>query len=373
MPSDSRAVRITPVRSPRRFLDLQRPFYRGDPDYVPPLTLSDRWQVDPRKNPFFEHAEASFVMATRDGDPVGRISAVRDRLHDEFHGDRIGFFGHFEAADQAAAHALLDHASSWLRERGATALRGPVDLSTNYRCGLLLEGGEPGPPTVMMSYNPPHYLGYLESYGLEKAKDLLALLMERRVATPERFDRIVGRIQQRTGAVIRPFDMKRFSKELEIVWALYNKIWERNWGFVPMSEGEFLRSGKELKLVAVPELLTIVEIEGRPVAFALDIPDVNVGTKACDGRLLPFGWWKFLAAMKRSDKSRVVTLGVLPEFRKSGIDGLLLHYYVHNGPRLGYPYCEASWILEDNVEMIRVLESLGGREIRRYRVFEKGL
>ena len=310
-------------------------------------------------------------MATRGGQPVGRISAVRDQLHDDFHGDRIGFFGHFEAADQAAAHALLDHASAWLRERGATALRGPVDLSTNYRCGLLLAGGTPGPPTVMMPYNPPHYLDYLESYGLTKAKDLLALLMERRVSNPERFDRFVARVRRRTRAVIRPFDMKRFTQELEVVWALYNQIWERNWGFVPMTEGEFMRSGKELKLVAVPGLLTIVEIDGEPVAFALDIPDANVGTKACNGRLLPFGWWKFLAAMKRNDKARFITLGVLPEYRKSGIDGLLLHYYVHTARDLGYPDAEAGWILEDNHEMMRALENMGGREIRRYRVFEK--
>jgi len=225
----------------------------------------------------------------------------------------------------------------------------------------------------MMPYNPPRYLDDLESYGLTKAKDVLALLLERRVATPERFDRLVDRVRQRTGAVIRPFDMKCFRQELETVWTLYNKIWERNWGFVPMTEGEFLRSGMELKLVAIPELLTIVEIEGEPVAFALNIPDVNVGAKACNGRLLPFGWWKFLRAMKHNDKTRVVTLGVLPEHRKSGIDGLLLHYYTYTGPDLGYPWCEASWILEDNHEMIRVLKSLGARETRRYRIFQKAL
>jgi len=186
-------------------------------------------------------------------------------------------------------------------------------------------------------------------------------------------DNLVERIRRRTGAVIRPFDMKRFGQELETVWALYNRIWERNWGFVPMTEGEFLRSAKEFKLVAVPELLVIAEIDGQPVGFALDIPDVNVGTKACNGRLLPFGWWKFLRAMKTNHKGRMLTLGVVPEYRKSGIDGLLLDYYVHNGQRFGYPDCEASWILEDNHEMLRVLESLGGWEIRRYRVFEKAL
>jgi len=364
-------VEVSAVHAPGRFLDLQREFYTGDPHYVPPLS-ADRWQVDPRRNPFFERADASFLVAKRDGRLAGRISAVRNHVHDEFHGDRVGFFGHFEATDEVAAHALLDAAAAWLRARGATALRGPVDLSTNYRCGLLI-GGEPGPPVLMMPHNPPAYRGYLESYGLRKAKDLLALMLSRSAGTPDRFYRLVDRIRQRTGAVIRPFNMKRLDHELDTVWRLYNTIWERNWGFVPMSRGEFMRSAKELRQFAVPELLVIVEVAGEPAAFALCLPDVNVAIRACGGRLLPFGWWKFLRTLKRIDRCRVVTLGVHPEHRKSGLDALLLHYFYVTAPPMGYPDCEASWILEDNREMVRVLQSLGGREYRRYRVFEKAL
>lgn len=372
MPRPPGTIAVRPAPSPRRFLDVPRLFYRGDPHYVPPMSVFDAWQVDPKKNPFFDHAEGAFWIAECGGHPIGRISAVRDRLHDEFHGDRIGFFGHFEAVDEEAAHILLDHAASWLRDRGATALRGPVDLSTNYRCGLLVDG-EPGPPVLMMPYNPPIYREYLEGYGLEKAADLLALLLVDDTATKERFDRVAEKIVKRTGAVIRPFRMKHFDEEIATVWELYNKIWERNWGFVPMTEAEFKRSARELKLIAVPEFLTIVEVEGKPIAFALNVPDANVAIKACDGRLLPFGWWKFLAARKKIDRTRVVTLGVLPEYRKNGIDALLLHYYAHANAAHGYPHCEASWILEDNVEMLRPLESLGARPYRRYRIFEKPL
>jgi GNAT superfamily N-acetyltransferase len=372
MPSDPAPIVVRSARSPRSFLDLQRRFYRGDPCYVPPLTAFDAWQVDVRRNPFFAHAEGAFFVAERNGAPVARASAVRDELHDRFHGDRVGFFGHFEAADRAAAHAILAHAEGWLRARGATVLRGPVDLSTNYRCGLLIEG-EPGPPVVMMPYNPPAYHEWLESYGLAKAKDLLALMLEERLATPERFDRLAERIRARTRAQIRPFDMRRFRSELEIVWALYNKAWERNWGFVPMTEAEFMRSAKELKPIAKRELLSIVEIDGQPVAFALNIPDVNVAVRACGGRLLPFGWWKFLRALRRTTRTRVLTLGVHQGHRKNGLDALLLHYYRHKNPELGYPQCEASWILEDNHEMLRVLRSLGARDYRRYRIFEKRL
>ncbi|MEM7205128.1 MAG: GNAT family N-acetyltransferase [Planctomycetota bacterium] len=367
------AIRFSAARSPRAFLDAQRAFYDGDPHYVPPLTMAETWQVDRKKNPFFRHADAEFWLAERGGEVVGRVSAVRNHLHDDFHGDRVGFFGHFEARDEGAAHALLDHAKAWLAARGATAMRGPVDLSTNYRCGVLLPGGEPGPPVVMMPYNPPSYVEWLESYGLAKAKDLLALMLVSYTATAERFERLIARITQRTGAVIRQVDLRRFDRELDILWDLYQRIWNRNWGFVPMLEDEFRRSSTELKLIARRELLVIVEIEGKPVAFGINVPDVNVGIAACNGRLLPFGWWKLFRAMKKVDRTRVLLLGVVPEHRKSGLDALLLHHYYVNNPGVGCPHCEASWILEDNAEMLRVLVSLGGHEYRRYRIYETPL
>src|SRR5262245_33889956 len=155
------ALTIAPLRHAARFLDLQRQFYRGDPHFVPVLTAGEAWQIEPRKNPYFAHAEAEFFVARRGPRVVGRISAARDRLHDEFHGDRTGFFGHFEAADAAVAAALVQTAADWCRQRGATVLRGPIDLSTNYKCGLLV-AGEPGPPVLMMPHNPPHYAQWLE-------------------------------------------------------------------------------------------------------------------------------------------------------------------------------------------------------------------
>ncbi len=372
MASRQGGITIRPLRSPRAFLDAQRHFYHGDPHFVPPLAFADAWQVDRRRNPFFADAEADFSIARRGRELVGRISAVRNFAHDRFHGDRIGFFGHFEATDREAAHALLAHAEQWLEAHGATAVRGPVDLSTNYRCGLLVDG-DPGPPMMMMPYNPPWYAEWIEGFGFAKAKDLLALLLEARTATPERFERVAERIRERTGARIRPARMSRWREELDLLWRLYNRIWERNWGFVPMSEGEFRRAARDLKPIAVPELITFVEIDGQPVAFAINVPDANAMVQACNGRLLPFGWWRFLRARKRVRRTRVLTLGVLPEHRKMGLDALLLHYYQRVNPELGYPECEANWILEDNRDMLRVLYSLGAREYRRYRVFEKSL
>ncbi|MEO6593376.1 MAG: N-acetyltransferase, partial [Planctomycetota bacterium] len=280
-------VSIRAVPQPARFLDLQRAFYRGDPHYVPPITSGEAWQVDPRKNPFFRHAEAGFFAAFLGDRCTGRISVARDRLHDEFHGDRIGFFGHFEAADETTALALLEHASEWCKQRGAASLRGPVDLSTNYRCGLFVEG-DPGPPVVMMPHNPPHYAQWLEHFGLRKAKDLLALHVTGDSLDLRRVDRIAEHLRKKTEASMRPLDMKRFDAECDVLWDLYHRIWERNWGFVPMSQEEFLAQARDLKRVAHPALMHIAEIGGDPVGFVVALPDVNVGARACNGRLLPF-------------------------------------------------------------------------------------
>ncbi len=364
--------RIRPPRSPRRFLAAQRAFYRGDPDYVPPIVATEAWQVDPRRNPFFTRAEADFALAERDGRVTGRISAVRNAVHDEFHGDRVGFFGHFEATDRESATALLDHAAGWLAARGATSIRGPIDLSTNYRCGLRI-AGEPGPPVMMMPHNPPHYAAWLEHWGLAKVKDVVALMMNSAECDVTRFDRLAGRIAQRTGARIRPVQLRRFDTEIDTVWRLYHRIWEKNWGFVPMLEDEFRRSARDMVHIAHRDLLVFVEVEDEPVAFAVCLPDANAGARACGGRLWPLGWWRFLRAIKATPRARVLTLGVVPEHRKTGLDVLLLRYLFYTAPGVGYPLVEASWILEDNHRMLSVLDTLGGREYQRYRIFERAL
>jgi len=367
--SDLELRRIT---SARQYLDLQRGFYRDDPDYVPPITAAEAWQLDPQKNPFFQHAEFEPLAAFVDGRCVGRISVCRDRLHDEFHGDRVGFFGHFEATDEATAHLLLAHAEDWARKRCATSLRGPVDLSTNYRCGLFVEG-QPGPPVMMMPHNPPEYATWIESYGLQKAKDLLALYGTEHSLDRRRMDKLTARIEQRTGIRVRRVDLKRFDDECRVLWDLYERIWEQNWGFVPMTEAEFLAQAKDLKKVAHPSLLHIAEKDGEPVGFVLALPDTNVGAKACNGRLLPFGWWKFLRAMRHKHLIRVLTLGALAEYRKTGLDMLLMNKVTSDGIDAGFGAVEASWILEDNRDMLGPLESLGCAPYRRYRIYERPL
>lgn len=366
-----RDVDVRPCDSPSRFLRAAARFYQDDPHWVPPMLATDTAKVDVRRNPFFEHAEGALWLAWRGAEIVGRISACRDRLHDDFHEDRVGFFGHFEAADEAAAHALLATAKQWLGTRGASTLRGPIDFSTNYRCGLLIEGAS-GPPFVMMPHNPPEYADWLVSFGLTKAKDLIALLMLAENLDLSRMDRMMDRIRARTPVRTRRLDPKRFAAEIDLIWRLYNKIWERNWGFVPMSRAEFLAEAKELKLVLRTELTVIVEREsdGEPIAFAIGIPDINRAAKACGGRLFPFGWWHFLREMRRANTFRTITLGVVPEVRATGIDALLLRTLIAQGLDAGFFTCEASWILEDNLGMLRPLQAIGGKIHRRYRIFE---
>ncbi|MBI5850232.1 MAG: N-acetyltransferase [Planctomycetes bacterium] len=367
-------IRIEECTSARRFLAAQADFYRDDPHWVPPLHWTDRKKVDVRRHPFFAHGEGALWLAHRDGELVGRASAARDFEHDRFHGERQGTFGHFEARDEACAHALLRHARSWLVARGAHVMRGPIDFSTNYRCGLLVAGDE-GPPVVMMPHNPLRYATWLETFGLRKSKDLLALDLVAERLDMRRYDRLVERVLERTPVRPRRLDLRRFASEIDLVWQLYNRIWERNWGFVPMSREEFVAEARELKSVLVPDLTVILErtSDGQPVAFAIGVPDVNVGIRACRGRLFPFGWLRLLRAMRGVHAFRTITLGVVPELRGTGIDAVLLRQLIAQGLAAGYTRCEASWILEDNVGMLRPLLAAGGREYRRYRVYESTL
>lgn len=370
-PAPRNAIAIEALRDPARFLDAQRAFYRHDPNYVPPLTLGEKWTVDPRQNPFFEHATVEFFVSREHGRITGRISVCRDRLHDEFHGNRVGFFGHFEAEDERTARALLDHAAQWLREHGAESMRGPINLSTNYMCGLLVEG-EPGPPVLMMPHNPTSYRTWFEAWGLEKAKDLLALWVDGRDIDLPRLDRIATHIRRKLGATMRSVDLKNWDREVQMMWNLYNRIWERNWGFVPMSKGEFLRQAKDLKSLAHPALMHVAEVAGEPVGFVVGLPDANLAIRKARGRLLPFGWFHLLRA-HRTHRIRVITLGSLPEHRGNGLPTLLLHEVIFRGIANGFTACEASWILEDNRDMLGPLEKLGHKCYRRYRIFEKKL
>lgn len=368
-------VSVAPVASPRGlrdFVTLPWRLYRGDPNWVPPLIGEEHKLLDPtRGNPFYRHAVIALFLA-RDGtgEPVGRIAALENRAHNDFHGDRVGFFGFFECADDPeVARALVGAARDWLRPRGLALVRGPVNPSTNDTCGTLVEGFD-SPPVFMMTYNPPHHDALLRGCGLSKAMDLLAYYLSTRVMPLDRLERLARRLAGRMDARVRPIDLGRFRDEVRTIRRVYNRAWSRNWGFVPMTEEEFDYAAEGLRGVVVPDLVLIAEVGGEPAGFALALPDLNRAIRHADGRLFPFGWWKVLRAKRDIHTLRVLTLGVVPERQAGGLGGLLYCELARRGAARGMPEGEMSWVLETNTLMNRAMETLGARVYKRYRIYE---
>ncbi len=369
---DDQVLPVEGSRALRTFVDLPRMLYQGDPNFVPPLTGEEVKKLDPGKNPFFRHARAAFWILWRKGRPAGRISASRDRTYDEFHGEEAGFFGHFEAPDEEGARLLLETAREWLRREGARFVRGPVSLSTNYTCGLLVEGFD-GPPVVDMPYNPPSYAGWIESQGFTKAKDLLSLLIDEKEVGGNPLQELAEKVRRRTPVRLRPLDKKDFRGEIEGIRNIYNEAWSENWGFVPLDREEFQFLAHSFKPLADPDLCPIAEVEGEPVGFALLIPDVNPAIRACRGRLLPFGFLPFLWTLRKVKMARVILLGVKKAFRHRGIEALLIDHVFRKGLAKGFHRADLSWILEDNRAMLRPLIKIGARVWRRFRIYQSPL
>ncbi len=328
------------------------------------------------RNPFFEHGEAEYFLAERDGEVLGRLAAISNRLHNETHDDRVGFFGFFECVDdQAVADALLAAAAGWCRERGHDVLRGPASFSVNDECGLLVDGFE-APPTLMMPHNPRYYVRLLEGAGFVKAKDLWVYqggTEERYIPVPERLARATELIRQRLGITIRPLNMKDFEGEVERIKALYNAAWEKNWGFVPMTDREIDHLAEQFRPVVIPELVPIAEKDGRMIGFGITLPDLNVvfrGNRS--GRIFPV-ILKVLWALKtrRIRRARILLLGILPEYRGKGVDAMLYHWiWTKSGERRIY-WGEAGWILEDNPAMNAGLEKMTFRVYKTYRLYDR--
>ena len=356
------------------FIRLPWRIYAGDKDWVPPLLASERKTLDPARNPFWRRAEAAHFLLERDGQPAGRISAIVNRAHNEFHGDKTGFWGFFECPNDAeAAGALFDRAAAWLRERGMTRMLGPANPSLNDPCGLLVDGFGL-PPFVMMTYNRPYYVALTEGAGFAKAMDLFAYLILHNDLNREKIDRVSRMVKERGSVTIRAVNPSRFEEELATVRDIYNDAWEKNWGFVPMSDEEMRFAAREMKPILLPELAYIAERDGRPVAFSIALPDINHALKKCDGSLWPFGWWHFLRFnLRRIPTFRLLALGVRRECQNLGIGTLFYQKYMDEGLRLGYYAAELSWILEANEPMNRAIRLTGAKRYKTYRLYERPL
>ena len=352
------------------FLKLPWQIYQGNPNWVPPLLSEVRETLDTQKNPFWEHARRELFLARKDGKPAGRIAAIVDDNHNRFHQEETGFFGFFECIDDFdVAKILWDEAKNWLKAQGMKKLRGPVNPSMNDECAFLLEGFDL-PPTIMMPYTQRYYLDLAEKYGFKKAKDLYALLKMAKDGIPERIERMVTAIKKKTSVTIRPFNMKNYEQDIQHLKDIYNSAWERNWGFVPMTDKEMDLTAKKLKQLADPDLVLFAEIDGKPVGLTVTIPDYNQVLIHLNGRLGPIEMLKFLYYRKKITGVRSLIGGVKKEFRNTGIIAVLYYQTEKNAAGKGYQWCELGWNLEDNDLINQFDIAIGGRIYKKYRIYE---
>ncbi|MFL6276740.1 MAG: N-acetyltransferase [Blastocatellia bacterium] len=378
----AKPLEVKPARAAReqkQFLDLPYRLHRHQSHWIAPLRMAQKDLLDTTRHPFYKTADVEKFLAYRGGRVVGRIMAVLNRAHNEFHGERAGFFGFFEVEeDYEAAAALLDSARRWLAERGAEVMRGPVNPSTNYECGLLVEGFDLD-PTLMMVWNPRYYGEFLERYGLHKAADMYAYdISASYFNVSDKLKRVAERLQTKDRIRVRAVNLKDFKREVEIVRRVYNDAWSRNWGFVPVTDEEFEHLGKDLKQLVDPRVVLIAEqeVEGReprPIGFLLAVPDLNRALKKLRGRLLPFGLLKLLWHSRKIDTIRIITMGVIREFQSMGAGAIFLKEIYDRAPAAGFPSGEMSWVLENNLMMNRAAELIGGRRTKTYRIFEMPL
>jgi hypothetical protein len=368
-------VTVASPRDLRRFVDLPWQIYneKDHPQWVPPLRLTVLDALN-RKKPFYKDADRELFLAVRDGRLVGRIAAIENRTHNRFHNDRVGFWGFFESIDdQEVVDRLFAAAGGWLAGRKLDVMRGPVMPSTNYDCGLLIDGFDVE-PTFMTPWNPPSYARMIECTGQAKVKDLVAYFIpmaDDSFELPPAFAAVAARAQRKTGLTFRDLDLKRWDAELELCWDVYNSAWEDNWGFVPMTKEEFIVMAKDLKPLLIPQFAFMAEVGGKPAGFMLIVPDFNQVLKRIkSGRLFPTGAIKLLLGKSALRSGRVMALGIKREFRTGSIFPLFVYESFRRGKAYGAVGAEASWILEDNELLLAPLKAIGLKEYRRWRIYD---
>ena len=359
-----------------RFLQVPYAIYRDDPHWVAPL-LMDLKKVFTDTNPLFEHAAMQLWVARQDGRDVGRIAAIVDDHHNRVRQDHTAFFGFFESVqDAAVTQRLFEAAFAWARERGLRHMLGPMNPTSNDDCGLLVDGFD-GPPVIMMTYNPRYYADFIAAEGFRKAKDLIAFHIDVAKCPLERLGRLADKVRKRHPELtFKAVRRKTLEADLGKIKEVYNAAWEDNWGFVPMTDAEVNFLAARLKPLLLEGLVWVAETATEPIAFMLAAPDFNIPLKALRGRLLTprlFGFLPYLLGWKYPPRCRVLTLGVKGKYRNKGLEAVMLTEGFKTGIQVGFREAEASWILEDNTAMCRLLETFGGRAYRTYRLYEREL
>jgi GNAT superfamily N-acetyltransferase len=364
---------LSPGRDFTAFLEFPYELYRDDPLWVPPLRR-DVKALFSDKNPFWHHAERALFLARREGRVVGRVAAIKDEEYVKFAGEAVGYFGFFECVDdEEVAGALWDAATAWLRDRGLTKVIGPMNPSTNDECAFLAEGHD-RPPYLMMSHTPPYYIRLADAYGFRPARDLFAYLTQINRDSQKRLERVAARARERNpGITVRHADLRDFASEVQLIRQIYARAWDDNWGFVPPTYEEFEHIAVSLKSLVVPELVPIAFMDGDPAGFIMTVPNYNEVLIKMGGRLGPVSLFKFLTGKRKIRGMRLMLFGICPEYRKRGIDAVLIGKHLRDALDLGYTECEMSWILEENDLTQAAAKMMGGWPYKRYRIYEKEL
>jgi GNAT superfamily N-acetyltransferase len=372
------SLEVRPVSSRAdlmRFIRLPWRIHRSHERWIPPLVWERKQFLDKKKNPYFEHAEADYFIAWRGKDPVGRITAMVDRQFNDYHDWKWGTFGFFECLDDPeAAKALVETADRWVRERGCDRLVGPMDFTMNDEVGILIEGFDLR-PMLKQPWHPPYYQGLMEDgAGLTKAQDLLMWNLEvsDRSSVLPIIDELAEQVESKHGIQIRHMRKKDMEAEVRRFVEVYNAAWSKNWGFVPISEAEMKQTAKDMKLIIDEDWLWVAETkEGETVGVALTIPDFNQAIEKANGRLLPFGWAKMLWQKRKIDRVRVGFLGVKPEYQHTGVAAKFYVEHFETASWKPQDGGEMGWILESNDAMNRGMEAMGGRVVKKYRLYER--
>lgn len=372
-------VQIVPVQSKKQlaqFIDLPHDLYAKDPNYVPELFIAQQDLLSAKKHPFFKHSQAQAFLAFKGDKLVGRILAIWNNNHNTFNNVLEGQFGFFESInDQEVATKLLETAEHWVKEKGGHTIVGPINLTTNDTCGLLIDGFD-RPPMAMMPYNPPYYIDLITHAGFADKVDLRAYYVTTSTASQRSvllLDRLEERLK-RSGIILRQINLKDFANEAKKIKQVYNKAWDKNLGFVPMTDEEFDHTAKDLKMIVDPKYCIVAEKDNEVIGFALGIPNINeVLIKVKRGRLLPFGIFKLLFGLKKIKTLRVLMLGVIAGYRKLGIEACLYGRIIKNAIPSGIEAAECSWMLDHNYMMNHAIEQINADLYKRYRLYEKAL
>lgn len=372
--SSSGVTIVTTDAERKEFVEFLYTHYKNDLYFVPPLRMDQKKLISTEKNPFFENAEIALFVAEHNGKPAGRISAVVDHRFNEHHNEQTGFFGFFECIDhQPTSDLLFRVAEDWLRDKGMKKVLGPASPGMMDTIGVLVDGFEKY-PYIMMPYSKPYYDKLISEAGYRGAMDLLAYIIDKEMLSAERMERATEIVKKRNpGLKIRPVNLKKIKEEVEIVRNIYNEAWKDNWGFLPLTKAELADTAENFKLILDPDLAHIAEIDGKPVAFSIGIPDLNEIFRTMNGNLFPFGIFKLLLRRRKIKRYRTALMGVLPEYRGRGLDAVVTQAAIDKALARGIDTSELSWVLADNIGMQRVAERLGARVDKTYRMYEKDL